>query len=168
VDGSRQSLTDHFSMPCQSGRYVILLHRQPHGTPRRYRNDEAEEAVNDRSGDHYDWMFEAERCLATWATPIALSEEISGEVDAIRLPDHRVEYLQYEGDVSGNRGSVQRVEAGQFILTDARPDRYQIRTFGKRDGVIVIYRTWCGDGASFWRISFRCSAEGMPTRADAS
>jgi hypothetical protein len=168
VDGSHQSLNEHFSTPRESGRYVILFHHQPHGASRRYEKDESEESVKSRGGDHYDWMFEADGCLATWATPISLSVDRSGEVDAIRLPDHRIEYLKYEGEVSGNRGSVQRVEEGRFKLTDARPDRYEIRTFGKREGVFVIYRTWCADGASFWRISFRCSAEGMPTRADAS
>lgn len=163
-----EGLTERLSAPSDSGRYAILFHRQPQGAPRRYREDESSETIRYRGGDHYDWMFEADGCLATWATPIALGTELSGEVDAIRLPDHRIEYLQYEGDVSGNRGSVQRVEEGRFKLTDAGPDRFEIRTFGKRNGVIVIYRTWCGDGASFWRISFRCSAEGMPTRADAS
>lgn len=168
MEGRHQSLTEHLSTPRDSGRYVVLFHHQPHGVARRYEPDESDESVDARGGDHYDWMFEADGQLATWATPKLILGDLPGEVGAIRLPDHRIAYLQYEGDVSGNRGSVQRVEEGLFKLTDAAPDRYEIRTRGNRDGAMVIYRTWCGEGASFWRISFRPSADGMPTRADAS
>lgn len=155
-------------MPRDSGRYVILLHRQPLGSPRRYEKSESDESISNRGGDHYDWMFEADGCLATWATPHRLPIDTPGDVGAVRLPDHRSEYLQYEGEVSGNRGSVERVEEGRFEILQAAPDRYEIRTRGMRSGLVVIYRTWFGEGVSFWRISFRRSADGMPTRADAS
>ncbi|WP_146415091.1 hypothetical protein [Crateriforma conspicua] len=35
-------------------------------------------------------------------------------ITATRLPDHRDKYLDYEGLVSGNRGSVRRVDSGFF------------------------------------------------------
>ena len=168
MDSSCQPATDRLSTPLDSGRYVILLHRQPLGSPRRYERFESDESINKRGGDHYDWMFEADRCIATWATPHRLPIDTAGDVGAVRLPDHRSEYLQYEGEVSGNRGSVERVEEGRFEIIQAAPDRYVIQTRGIRHGVIVIYRTWCGEGVSFWRISFRRSAEGTPTRADAN
>ena len=31
-----------------------------------------------------------------------------------RLADHRLDYLEYEGPVSGDRGSVRRVDGGQY------------------------------------------------------
>ncbi|HBJ37747.1 MAG TPA: hypothetical protein DDZ51_23920 [Planctomycetaceae bacterium] len=147
---------------------MILFHRQAHGIPRRYDKDETDESINNRGGDHYDWMFQADGCLATWATAELLRTDCADEVGAIVLPDHRVDYLQFEGDVSDDRGSVRRVESGQFELIAAAPDRLEVRTRGNRNCVLVIYRTWCGEGVSFWRISSRPSADGMPTRADAS
>ncbi|WP_146439947.1 hypothetical protein [Crateriforma conspicua] len=41
-------------------------------------------------------------------------------ITATRLPDHRTKYLEYEGPISGNRGSVRRVDSGFFRQ---RPDR---------------------------------------------
>ena len=33
---------------------------------------------------------------------------------AIRLPDHRKHYLDYEGEVSGDRGTVSRIDSGTY------------------------------------------------------
>ena len=33
---------------------------------------------------------------------------------ATRLPDHRKHYLDYEGEVTGNRGIVSRIDAGIY------------------------------------------------------
>jgi hypothetical protein len=177
------SVSDPFSSPTDSGRYVILLHRWPQGPLRCFDETEPEDRVIRRGGDHFDWMFQSDSCLATWATAKRLSVDQKAETGAIRLPDHRITYLDYEGSVSGDRGTVARVESGGFRLISASPDRFEIQTFGDRSGVLAIcrvkafrtfivgddgYRTWCGDGFSFWRISFRPSADGRPTRADAN
>jgi len=113
-------------------------------------------------------MFESDNRLSTWATPGLLNTTDAAEIGATKLPDHRIEYLRYEGHVSGDRGTVQRVELGEFQLIESAQDRYTLRTSGMREGVIVIYRIWCGKGVSFWRISFRPGTDGTPTRADAS
>jgi hypothetical protein len=177
------SVSEPFSSPTGSGRYVILLHRWPQGPPRCFDELEPEDDVIRCGGDHFDWMFQSDSCLATWATAKRLGVDQKAETGAIRLPDHRTAYLDYEGTVSGNRGTVARVESGEFRLILASPDRFEIRTLGDRSGVLAIcrakvfrksiasdngYRTWCGDGFSFWRISFRPSADGRPTRADAN
>jgi len=177
------SVSEPFSTPTGSGRYVILRHRWPQGPRRWFDETEPEEHVIRRGGDHFDWLFQSDSCLATWATATRLSVDQKGDTGAIRLPDHRTAYLDHEGAVSGNRGTVARVESGEFRLLSASPARYEIQTLGDRAGVLVIrrakavgqliasdagYRTWCGDGFSFWRISFRPSADGRPIRADAN
>jgi len=63
---------------------------------------------------HWDLMVEQEfGGLATWAAdefPLAPHEK---PVRVRRLDDHRVEYLTYQGAVSGHRGTVSRCAWGQ-------------------------------------------------------
>ena len=62
---------------------------------------------------HWDLMLEqpAAEKLATWQ--IHLPPEKWGlRLPAVRLPDHRRNYLQYEGEISGGRGHVTRVDEG--------------------------------------------------------
>ncbi len=68
-------------------------------------------AQNGRA-DHFDLMLEQESRLATWA--IDKLPELGETVSAIRLPDHRKKYLDYEGPISGDRGSVKRMMAGTY------------------------------------------------------
>ena len=74
-------------------RFVILRHDSPRGL-------------------HYDFMLESGEVLKTWALPELLVPGV--ELIAERLPDHRRAYLDYEGPVSGNRGTVERCDQGQY------------------------------------------------------
>ncbi|MCC6678540.1 MAG: hypothetical protein IT436_15510 [Phycisphaerales bacterium] len=79
------------------GRTVLLLHRLPEGS------------------SHYDWLTQVDPggpLLAFRVTDRIDLPEI-GRFRAQRLPDHRPAYLDYEGPVSGNRGTVERVAAGR-------------------------------------------------------
>lgn len=74
-------------------RYVVLLHTDDRGT-------------------HYDLMIDQEGGLATWKCQ--RPPEQSGEKGqaCTRIGDHRRAYLDYEGPISGGRGSVTRHDAG--------------------------------------------------------
>lgn len=62
--------------------------------------------------DHFDFMLEGDGRLMTWRLPNAPT---AGEtVVAERLPDHRIDYLNYEGPVSGGRGTVRCWDRGIF------------------------------------------------------
>jgi hypothetical protein len=61
---------------------------------------------------HWDLMLEGEGVLFTWR--LDALPEAGKTVAAERIGDHRVRYLDYEGPVSGGRGSVRRVEWGSF------------------------------------------------------
>lgn len=78
-------------------RYVILRHECPPGYVRP---------------SHWDLMLEAGGVLRTWALlgDPAGSERIAADA----LDDHRLDYLDYEGPVAGNRGTVARWDQGTY------------------------------------------------------
>lgn len=84
--------------------FVILHHRDP-GPGRE---------------DHWDLMFRVEQHLVTFQIAqncLVTSEQevvFLSHFQATQLPDHRLAYLEYEGAVSRNRGSVQRLVRGSY------------------------------------------------------
>jgi hypothetical protein len=68
--------------------------------------------AHDWPAPHWDFLLEAGGVLRAWRL---LAEPAAGrEVPAEPNFDHRVLYLDYEGPVSGGRGSVVRWDAGEF------------------------------------------------------
>lgn len=68
---------------------------------------------------HFDWLFAVDEppamklvCLRLESTP--QGAEVGRRIRADRLADHRTLYLNYEGPISGNRGSVTRVATGRY------------------------------------------------------
>jgi hypothetical protein len=69
---------------------------------------------------HFDLMLETApgSDLTTWRSD---RWPIDTPTPLTKLADHRPAYLEYEGPVSGNRGSVRRVEAGCYHLREFSP-----------------------------------------------
>jgi hypothetical protein len=91
---------------------------------------------------HWDLMLECGGVLKTWR--LASMPSCAGEsIPALALGDHRLAYLDYEGPVSGNRGTVKRRAAGAYhvcagsfdedlVVLELRADRWQCRaTLGR-------------------------------------
>ena len=76
-------------------RFVILHHQSP-------------------SGEHWDVMLETDGALTTWSIPPQCPSGTSFVCSATALPIHRKHYLDYEGEITGNRGTVTRVDAGIY------------------------------------------------------
>jgi hypothetical protein len=111
------SLIGSFIVP----RFVILHHDHPRG-------------------EHWDFMLESGTTLLTWALPdFPIKDQ---PMEAERLPDHRIAYLDYEGDVSNDRGVVARVEEGiyEILVLDERSYRLNIRG-EKLNGIILLIQT---------------------------
>jgi len=81
--------------------------------------------------DHLDWFFEraegvTSNPLITFASGLAApawcSETEITFVRASRLADHRPTYLDYRGEVSGNRGQITPILRGQFRWSLAETD----------------------------------------------
>ncbi len=84
-----------FDRPYAMPRFVVLEHDSPRGL-------------------HWDLMLETAGVLATWALPQPPEPGLTLEAEA--LPDHRPAYLDYEGKLSGDRGSVTRWDRGTYDL----------------------------------------------------
>jgi hypothetical protein len=96
-------------------RFVILAHRTPPGYVR---------------GDHWDFMLEAGGALRTWA----LENEPGGgkTIAAEALSDHRLDYLTYEGPISGGRGEVTRWDAGTYDALQVGKSVLRVRLAGHK------------------------------------
>ncbi len=76
---------------------------------------------------HWDFMLEWEGALRTWelqelpsAWAALLGEAAENSaVPALPLPDHRLAYLDYEGPIRGDRGSVRCCDRGTYKLLQA-------------------------------------------------
>jgi hypothetical protein len=96
-------------------RFVILRHDCPPGYNR---------------GLHWDFMLEMGDVLRTWA--LAESPVTAIAIAAAALPDHRLAYLDFEGPLSGDRGSVARWDQGSYELVSRQDDEWIVELFGER------------------------------------
>ncbi len=92
-------------------RFVVLQHDSPRGL-------------------HWDFLLETGSLLATWALPLPPS--MNHEFPAESLPDHRIDYLEYEGPVSGDRGSVVRWDAGSCQVLEQSDRRLLVTLAGEK------------------------------------
>jgi hypothetical protein len=120
------------SMP----RFVILRHEMPLGSSR---------------GTHFDLMLEVGGMLRTWSIP---ELPVSGKlIQAEALLDHRLAYLDYEGPVSDNRGSVSRVDEGEYEVLADSAELWHVRLAGKvLNGRLELRQA--EDSPSQWMASF--------------
>ena len=79
--------------------FVILFHQLPPDSTR---------------SDHWDLMLRVADKLRTWA--LAENPLVTAQTTGEELEDHRIDYLNYEGPVSGGRGTVSRVASGRYQL----------------------------------------------------
>ena len=79
---------------------------------------------------HWDLMLESAARLRTWALDAPLTNALSAPIAAMALPDHRLAYLDYEGPLSGERGSVVQVTSGTYETLEERPGLLRIKLLG--------------------------------------
>jgi hypothetical protein len=79
---------------------------------------------------HWDFMLETAAVLRTWRLESA--PRYAQLVDATASFDHRMLYLDYEGPISGGRGTVHRWDAGSFTWQTDTPERIIVIIQGAR------------------------------------
>ncbi len=117
--------------------------------------------ADDLSRDsHFDWMFQFNDVLWTWATPQVKNMVNEFAISAERLADHRVHYLNYEGEISGGRGIVSRLLSGSFTILSHTADRLELvlrwnAPQGSQSAIVTIQRTVGMDSATAaWTLRF--------------
>ena len=92
-------------------RFVILEHDRPDGL-------------------HYDFMLEIGESLKTWSLAEPPASGIERHTE--RLPDHRLAYLDYEGPVSGGRGTVKQWDRGTYRLIERTSESMIVELLGEK------------------------------------
>jgi len=69
--------------------------------------------IHDHPVLHWDLLLECASACRTWQL-LTDPGNCDHEIPAEALPDHRLMYLDYEGPVSGERGTVRQWDAGTF------------------------------------------------------
>lgn len=94
--------------------------------------------MSETRGDHLDWFFSVSQAvgapLVTWSTATGWPR-FSGN-STIRLPPHRARYLDFDGEISGNRGHVQRLVIGTYQLVEDHAAQFLFRV----ESVAVVDR----------------------------
>jgi len=81
-----------------------------------------------KDGDHYDLMLEHGEGLRTWRLVNTAFQVFQV---ARQIKDHRKSYLDFEGEVSGDRGRVKIWDTGTYTIDDWRDDRIQVAIVGR-------------------------------------
>ena len=81
---------------------------------------------------HWDFLIEMSHSLdlATWRLARDPSRVTCDPIDAERIADHRRLYLNYEGPISGDRGTVRRVDRGESCVVSSSPERWRFSLRG--------------------------------------
>jgi len=85
---------------------------------------------HDWEGVHWDFMLERGEVLRTWAIDAPI---VSGrDLPARALADHRRIYLDYEGEISGGRGRVRRLDSGTYRVLEWSAERVRVEVVGSQ------------------------------------
>src|SRR5262245_47568759 len=91
------------------------------------------------------WAFMREVGAALRTSRRAARPAPARATAARRIGDHRLDYLDYEGPLSGNRGRVARWDAGWFAWRADEPETTAVCLEGQRLRGTVILRAAAGD-----------------------
>jgi hypothetical protein len=85
--------------------------------------------AHDHPSPHWDLFLEAGPVLRSWRLLQPLRDGVA--VPAEQIGDHRLMYLDYEGPVSGGRGTVKRIDAGTFTWKEDGPEKLAVLLAGR-------------------------------------
>jgi len=82
---------------------------------------------------HFDLMLEEKGKLLTWsANNASLFNTLWKLTECRKLPDHRIDYLTYQGKLSRGRGYVSIWDKGEYLLNNNQSSFFTLRLKGTR------------------------------------
>ena len=96
-------------------RFVILFHQT---------------GTNLGRPSHWDFLLENGPTLMAWA--LSAEPAACQPVEALALPEHRRHYLDYEGPLSADRGTVRRWDLGTFVWLQRSAQLVRIQLHGAK------------------------------------
>ena len=76
-------------------------------------------------------MLEVGSVLATYRLQLPPEELLQQTTTAVKIFDHPLRFLTYEGSVNNDKGSVRIAEAGTYQLLNQTSESYQLQLDGK-------------------------------------
>jgi len=80
---------------------------------------------------HWDFMLESGEVLKTYRLDKAPQELIQTPANAVKIFDHPLKFLTYEGPVNKGRGSVRIADSGSYEISNQKEDRIELDLNGK-------------------------------------
>jgi hypothetical protein len=112
---------------------------------------------------HLDLLLERGGVLKAWRLPANFDP--AGEATAVHNFDHRLHYLDFEGEIGGDRGRVTRWDAGELEWLTAAEGVFTVRMHGATvRGVFVMRRM----NAKEWRLVASPAGQVPPGEGDLS
>lgn len=103
---------------------------------------------------HWDLRLEHDGTLASWAIPNGIPEDPHENRKAVRVEDHPLEYLDFEGDIPKGQygaGKMRIWDRGTYELTKWEPRKVMVNFAGERvQGRYTLFQT--GDDPKDWMI----------------
>lgn len=107
-----------------------------------------------RAGLHHDLRLEITGVLESWAVPKGVPTSADqGRRLAIKMPDHPLTYIEFEGDITEGygKGTVEIWDEGEYVPIQSKPNLRWIQLRGERARGNYYLRHWRGNHWLIWK-----------------
>lgn len=80
---------------------------------------------------HWDFMLELGNILQTYRLDKAPQQLVQSPADAVKIFDHPLKFLTYQGPVNKGQGSVRIIETGTYKIVHQAHNRIELNLNGK-------------------------------------
>ena len=80
---------------------------------------------------HWDFMLQLGETLQTYRLDKAPEEVLHQTANAVRIFNHPLKFLTYQGPVNKGRGNVRLIEAGTYQITHQKRNRIELNLSGQ-------------------------------------